>query len=502
MADGLSVQLLAGTKLGNVGQVITLSASTAIEEVAAGRATFVSGANSSISINDPILIAAGASGAIQSVRQACTLTANDIQLGYKEVFVPWPTPWPDLNETTAFAICNPNQTDGIDFAPGTTYGRQLNGIWVILNLTAANPIVQGQFDNYNTSSPLTYSFTPLTEGLYEITQYLHPKGTAVNYADGILTTVTYTGEGADGPITLQASPMVTTGNGSVADDSSPIYSNTGGSPAATISVSTKFTTYSVIGIASGSFYGPNAGVTVVQTGTGSTGLELNNPALTTISACQITSATSATLTVADSTGGSAFIVGAPVVIAGLVGTGAASVNGTTSTVVAAPALVAGSVAVGTFIVGEMVVQASTGSNGVFYEVTGGNLYLNDYMANSPNSHSGWVGQTSGAVFLPSGSPVAGTVIIVAGSGWTAHANVTGLSGTINSYLYIGKPSLTPNASGVWTDTVNGGTYTPSTAPTVDTFPYHFSVRVVQMPNNQTIYTPGQTTYLNVISIHD
>jgi hypothetical protein len=28
------------------------------------------------------------------------------------------------------------------------------------------------------------------------------------------------------------------------------------------------------------------------------------------------------------------------------------------------------------------------------------------------------------------------------------------------------------------------------------------VRVVQMPNNQTIYTPGQTTYLNVISIHD
>jgi hypothetical protein len=24
----------------------------------------------------------------------------------------------------------------------------------------------------------------------------------------------------------------------------------------------------------------------------------------------------------------------------------------------------------------------------------------------------------------------------------------------------------------------------------------------EMPNNQTIYTPGQTTYLNVISIHD
>jgi len=44
MADGLPVQLLAGTKLGNVGQVITLSASTAIEEVAAGRAMFVSAA--------------------------------------------------------------------------------------------------------------------------------------------------------------------------------------------------------------------------------------------------------------------------------------------------------------------------------------------------------------------------------------------------------------------------------------------------------------------------
>ena len=38
MADGLSVVLQAGTRFGSVGQIITLAANTAIQEIAAGRA--------------------------------------------------------------------------------------------------------------------------------------------------------------------------------------------------------------------------------------------------------------------------------------------------------------------------------------------------------------------------------------------------------------------------------------------------------------------------------
>jgi hypothetical protein len=34
------------------------------------------------------------------------------------------------------------------------------------------------------------------------------------------------------------------------------------------------------------------------------------------------------------------------------------------------------------------------------------------------------------------------------------------------------------------------------------FPMNVSIRVVQMPNNQTVYQPGQTVYMNVIAIHD
>jgi len=459
-----------------------------------------------VSVNDPVAVAAGKSGAIQTVRVACTLTVEDIQLGYKEISFDWLYPWPDLNETTGYCVCNPDQTDGTDFAPGCVFSRTENGMSAILNLTAASPIVQGQYDNFDTSAPLTYSFTPLVTGMYEISQYLHPKGSAGSNADGIESVATYTGEGTDGVLTLEPpyTPMSTTRNGGVADDASPIYAQAG-SP---ITLTTEFTTYAIVGIAAGSFYGHRDGVSVLQTGTGSTGLELNNPGITTISAVQVTSATSATLTVADSTGGGpGFPIGAPVVIAGLVGSGAAQVNGTASTVVAAPALIGGTVSSGTFVVGESVVQLTSGSSGNFYQVAGGSLYLNNFVDLDATDHTHtWVGLTSGAVFTPTnssaGDPMAGTVIIVAGSGWTTHANVTGLSGSINSYLYIAQPTLSPNNSEVWTDTVNGGTMTPSTLPTIDTFPYHYSVRVVQMPSNQTIYTPGMTTYLNFISIHD
>jgi hypothetical protein len=86
---------------------------------------------------------------------------------------------------------------------------------------------------------------------------------------------------------------------------------------------------------------------------------------------------------------------------------------------------------------------------------------------------------------------------------------TGQTATISTFLYVGVPTngqpgnVPPNNSGVWTDTVNGGTFTPAaSAPTKQIFDYHYRVRVVQMPNNSTIYQPGQVTYLNLISIHD
>ena len=45
MADGILVKLLTGSKYGQVGQVLTLSTSTALAEIAAGRAYEFQGVN-------------------------------------------------------------------------------------------------------------------------------------------------------------------------------------------------------------------------------------------------------------------------------------------------------------------------------------------------------------------------------------------------------------------------------------------------------------------------
>ena len=377
-----------------------------------------------VAVNDPIAVAAGLSGAIQTVRQAIVLTAADILLGYKEAHIDWPYPWPDLNETTAYAVCNPDQTDGTDFAPGTTYGRTLEGINVILNLTAAVPIVQGQYDNFNTSSALTYSFTPLTTGMYALSQYLHPKsGQAISDLAAIETIVNYTGEGTDGPLVLQPATMVTTCNGPVADDESPIYAMSG----QPISISTVFTTYALAGtvpttiwFVTGSFTGTQwaYGTTINQVG-----------------------------------GATAYFYGT-------------FNNG------------------GLAIIYRMLTGVDNGGNwsqgGTTFTVTG-----------SPTQPSG----NDGFLYGP------GASLQQQVTGATA-SELDGLVGTGVQHIGPGITGGTADASHAWIDTVTGGVLVPSAAPALIPFAYHFSIRVVQMPSNQTIYQPGQLTYLNLISIHD
>jgi hypothetical protein len=308
---------------------------------------------------------------------------------------------------------------------------------VILNLTAALPIVQGQYDNFNTNQPLTYSFTPLAECMYEITQYLHPhSGQAISNLAAIGTIIHYTGEGFDGPLTLQAPQMVTTCNGLVADDTSPIYSATGGSPPASISISTFFTTYAIAGtvptdiwFVTGSFTGTEwaYGTTITQAIGGATAKfygTFNNP-----------------------------------------GSGLA-----------------------------IIYQMISGSDGGTDWNEGGVTWT---VSGSPTQPSGNDGFLYGL-----GSSLQQVV-----TGASA-AELDGLAGTGVQHVGpgitdgVGSPPNTPDSTHPWIDLVTGGVLVPSAAPVLLEFYYHYSVRVVQMPNNSTIYTPGQTTYLNVISIHD
>jgi len=509
MADGLSVELLVGTKLGQVGQVITLSTSTALAEIAAGRAREFQGLNPDGTMTAEGFtypVGSSAPGAKQAAQASHVLTEADLVNGYFSVPITWPYPFTDDNYVATFGLDDEYPAITIDYAVGDEHMVTPSGFVAVVLCLGQAPIVQGAYDNFDTNTELSIPFTPAISTMYGIQLYLHPKTTenGANFAgDALQASASYTAD-SDEMLTLTPAQWNITALDGPSALSPPIFA-AAGQP---ITINTTFTTYAIVGTAAGSFYGPGSGVNLVQAGTNASGLELNNPAATSISAVTVNSATKATLTVADSTGGSAFQIGEPVYIHGLTGAGA-QLNGSIATVSSAPSTVAGELSHGTFVAGELVVQLGTGAQGVFDQITGNpsigeELYLDNF-AGTDNATGHWVGQTSGAVFTPTSEHSAGVTIIVAGTGWST-GTATGQTATISTFLYIGVPTngqpgnVPPNASGVWTDTVNGGTFTPTTAPTLDTFHYHLSFRIVQLPNPPSQI--GSTVVINAVAVHN
>jgi hypothetical protein len=395
------------------------------------------------SVNNPVAVAAGVSGATQTVRVPYMLTAEDIVRGYAFVNIPYPCEWPDLNETTTFTVCNPDETDGTDFSPGATFNRTTTGFTAILNLNAAVPIVQGQVDFVDLTAGQGYEFTPLAEGVYALTivgTAIAPQGPLSNAQVNI--DVSYTdnaGAEYDDAIvsiqdTLEASSILY-----------PLYAL----PTAPITVFSSYVTFGVAGALPANVW--NMTVTLGGTGTAAYGATLH----------QATS------------GATAFYYGSGISLGGQPGF--------------------------------MIYTVLSGTDG---------------------SDSGyvWTDPVSGQTFTPTSATSAGTFY---GPGTNATQFVTGASGpemnipTTEMYLgphisgvgdvpsgYIDVPGTPPSATHnyAWYDPVSGGVFIPTaawtgTGPRV-VFPYNLHIRIVQMPNNQTIYTPGQVTYLNVISIHD
>lgn len=123
-------------------------------------------------------------------------------------------------------------------------------------------------------------------------------------------------------------------------------------------------------------------------------------------------------------------------------------SGSTATIINVPqstATVTGSVTSGTFTFGENLVQTTTGATGVLDgTVTGSNNMLVFRMAGAYDGTHTWVGQTSGAVYTPTGLPTFAAAVPT---------------------MLITTPTGTPDATHAWTGGTSGAVYTPSGAPT-------------------------------------
>ena len=406
---------------------------------------FPGGAAPPATVNNKYNIEHGLSGAIMTVRVPYSITATDILRGYAYVPVEYPYSWPDLNETNTFAVCNPDQTDGTDFAPGCIYNRMEGGCMAILNLTAAVVLVQGQIDYTDLTAGQGYSFSPLAEGIYAITivaTSIAPVGT---YPAGVDPQVNF-----DLSYTDHAGAEYNDAVVSILDNLNaesiinPVYAL----PSAPITIYSSYVTFGVAGTVPTSSY-------VIGTHVG-------------------TIAYGATITQATSGATASFY-------------GIFSVAGNPNT---------------------MVYKLLTGT-----DLSRFGYAWSDGLGNSftpPNNATVQPGSFTGP-----GTGVVMTQAVTGAYGLEMNApttemylgpHVQGVADSPSGYVDIPGTPPSPTVAYAWVDSGNGGVFLPTAAWSDSTtrvvFPYNAYYRIVQMPNNSTVYTPGQTTYLNFISIHD
>jgi hypothetical protein len=428
-------------------------------------ALFPGGAVSPVTFNNPTAVAAGVSGSIQAIRVPYMITATDITRGYAYVSVTWPYEWPDTNYTISYTVCNPDQTDGTDFAPGCVYGHTRTGQQAILNLTAAVPIVQGQADFIGLTAGQGYTFTPLSEGVYAITivaTAIAPQGAFP--AAQVNFDVTYTDHAG---VEYNDRIVSITDNLQAGQILNPVYAL----PTGSISIYSSYVTFGVAGAlaspltlkGSGSST-PNCWVAPIGTVTGSG------------------AAYGATLTQTNPDGGcTAFFLG---------------------------------------YITDPTIPIASGGPVLLYTVLSG---TDDFST----SGGPWVDSVSGTSYASGGTISAGAFHFPQAGDVNMRQFVTGAYGVemntpaTEMYLgphvsgvadspsgYIDIPGTPPSATHnyAWYDEIYGGIFVPTAAwtgigPRV-VFPYNFHVRVVNMPNNSSIYTPGMVTDLNFICIHD
>jgi len=206
-------------------------------------------------------------------RTPYALTATDILNGFAAVPVLWDTPFNDTNYNLAWSILDEYfPAPSLDFGQGDVHHKTASGFTAVCTLPAAAAIVQGQYDAFNTNIAQTDTFTPKAETLFQVTIYLSSQQTDGTQYDNLQASVGWT-DSTGNPVTISPSDAILNATGNPVGNTYPVFSNDAGS---SIVVSTAFTTFSITGTASGSFYG--AGANMTQAVTGAVMNELNIPA--------------------------------------------------------------------------------------------------------------------------------------------------------------------------------------------------------------------------------
>jgi hypothetical protein len=276
MADGILVKLLTGSKYGQVGQVLTLSTSTALAEIAAGRAYEFQGVNP-----DGTMTAEGftypsgsnSTGAKQQAQATHVLTATDLVNGFFAVPITWPTPWADTNYDITFGLVDEYPGITIDYGVGDEHLITPEGFTAVVLYLGQTPITQGAYDNFDTNTQESPAFTPATSTVYQVALYLHPKSeNSGNFAgDALQASVSYIAEDGENLTLTPSSGWNITAQDGPTSLSPTIYAAAG----FPVTVNTTFTTYSIAGTVpsttwfiNGSFSGTPwaTGTTITQVG--------------------------------------------------------------------------------------------------------------------------------------------------------------------------------------------------------------------------------------------
>jgi hypothetical protein len=104
-----------------------------------------------------------------------TLTATDVINGYAIVPIVWRSPFYDTNYSATYGINDLDPLIDLSFEVGDMHNFTPEGLDAVVYLTAAIPILQGQIDEVNTTSPTSPIIlsAPITT-LYQVTFYYGP----------------------------------------------------------------------------------------------------------------------------------------------------------------------------------------------------------------------------------------------------------------------------------------------------------------------------------------
>jgi hypothetical protein len=374
-----------------------------------------------IAINTPSIIGAGFPGSFQVLKYSYNITATDILHGYAAIPVTWPVVWPDNDYTLLYGVSALSPVVE-NFFLGAAHSITGSGFIATVNLAAAIPLVQGQFDVFNVNTAQTFSFTPAVAAMYQVTLYLASRNDPGNRVDALQPYISWTD--ASGVIrTLSPPDSTLTRAHNPVGNTYPIYSIDAGTP---VTVSTTFLTNFIPGIfipgtsyATGTFVGSgfNYGVTITQANSGATAKYYGHPA----------------------------------------GPGAI----------------------------------------VYLILTGADDFTSNW-GDGVNTFTNTGGQVSGSDgFYSIGSTLLQSVT-------KAQTTLQNAPGTLSNDLYVSAiTAFASDNTHAWIDTSNFSVYVPNgVLVAVSAFHYDLSIRVVQMPNNSTIYTPGDTLIVNSVSIHN